>query len=110
MTLAALRVVGAVDALNVAAVTAVSPRHGAAAAAGYAPALAATLLVHADGARRPLARALCVFGLLPNTAGALLAARSQPPDRRRRDRMLSAYVAVGGALLGVGYLVALRDR
>lgn len=106
MSFAALRAVALADALNVLVLTAVSPRHGGAAAAGYAPALAATALVHADPRRRGLARALCVGGLVPNTIGAVLAAAR----RGRHDRRLSGYVGVGGVILGVGYLLALRDR
>lgn len=104
MSLAALRAVAAVDALNVLALSVGSPRHAAAAASGYAPALAATLLLHADGRRRATARALCLGGLLPNTVGAVLTA-----GPRRRDRRLSWYVAIGGAVLGAGYLLAIRD-
>jgi hypothetical protein len=100
VNLIALRAVAAVDALNVAALTVVSRPHGAAAAAGYLPALIGTILVHRSPGHRRLARALCVAGLVPNTLGAVAAARASRPA--------SIYVGVGGAVIGVGYLAALR--
>jgi hypothetical protein len=103
--LTTLRIVAAVDAANVTALLAISPRHGAAAAAGYAPALLGTVLVHASPNARRAARVLCCLGLIPNTILAIAA--SGPSARSRR---LSAYVATGGALLGVFYLHALRPR
>jgi len=98
-----LRAVAAMDGLNVGALLLLSPRHGFAAAAGYAPALVGVVLALRDPGRRRLARALAVAGLLPNTVGSFLVAE---PDRR--SRALALYVGVGGALLGVGYLAALR--
>jgi hypothetical protein len=103
--LTSLRIVAAVDAANVAALLAISPRHGAAAAAGYAPALLGTVLVHVSPGARRAARVLCCLGLIPNTA--LAVAASGPSARSRR---LSGYVAIGGAVLGVFYLRALRPR
>jgi hypothetical protein len=88
---------------NVMAVTAVSAPHGVAAAAGYAPALIGTLLVHTSPRYRRTARILCVLALIPNTLGSIGAL-----DRSSRSRTLSLYVGVGGVLLGFGYLVALR--
>ncbi|MBI5160280.1 MAG: hypothetical protein HY996_02520 [Micrococcales bacterium] len=103
MDLRALRFVAALDAANVVALWLLSPPHGAAALAGYAPALVGTALVHADARRRPLARALCVAALVPNTAGAVAASM-----RHRRSRAWGLYVGIGGAVIGVGYLAALR--
>jgi len=101
-----LRAVAAFDAINVGAVAVLSRSHGAAAAAGYAPALIGTALVHRSDRHRRRARALCVLALLPNTLGAIAAS-----DGARRSRLLSWYIGVGGALLGIGYLAALRpDR
>ncbi len=105
MNLQALRAVAAIDALNVVALLLASPRHGAAAAAGYAPALTGTMLVHRSPRLRSTARALCVVGLIPDTALSLTSAGAG-----RRERMLSSYVAVGGALLGLGYLLALSNE
>ena len=105
MSLAALRAVAAVDATNVAALTALSPRHGAAAASGYVLAATATVLAHVDARHDRLARVLYLAGLVPNTVGAVLVARPSP-----RDRALSWYIGVGGAVLGGGYLWALRGR
>jgi hypothetical protein len=103
VNLVAMRVVAVVDAANVVALGILSPRHGLAAAAGYAPALCGTLLVHRSRSHRRLARALCVAGLVPNTALSAAAAGGGP-----RARTLSWYVGVGGAVLGIGYLLSLR--
>ena len=102
MNLRLLRAVAIIDAVNVGALALVSPPHGLAGAAGYAPALAATVLVHLAPRRTGAARLLCWVGLVPNTVLAVRAAGAS-----RRSRALSAYVAIGGALLGIGYLVAL---
>jgi hypothetical protein len=100
MNLTALRVVATVDAVNVAALAVISPPHGAAGGAGFLPALVGTLLVQRSPQRRRLARALCVVGLIPNTIGAVVAAPA--------SRAASLYVGLGGAVIGVGYLAALR--
>ncbi|GAA2074901.1 hypothetical protein GCM10009840_05810 [Pseudolysinimonas kribbensis] len=105
MDLLALRVVAAIDAANVLTLTAISPRHALAGAAGFAPAAAGVALVHLFPRRRRLARALCAAGLIPNTALSLSAAGGT-----RRSRCLALYVGVGGALLGAGYLAALRRQ
>ena len=73
MRLRMLRTVAAVDAANVVMLAALSPRHGAAGAAGYLPALAATIVAHRAPRRATLPLALCVTGLVPNTALAIAA-------------------------------------
>jgi hypothetical protein len=98
-----LRAVAALDGANVLALTALSPAHGAAAAAGYAPAVVGTALAHLAPRYRAVARVLCTLGLIPNTIGAVT---SRGPTRR--SRALSLYVGIGGAVVGIGYLGALR--
>jgi hypothetical protein len=106
MNLKLMRTVAMIDAANVVTVAIASRQHGAAAAAGYAPALIGTLLVHRHKGHRRLARILCVSGLAPNTILSIAAAGGST-----RSRVLSAYVAVGGLIVGAGYLGALRaDR
>lgn len=98
--LKALRVVAAVDALNVGALAVISPRHGVAGALGYLPALCGVIVAHTGRSRVP--RILCVAGLVPNTVGAVAA-----NDGARDSRLLSWYLGVGGAVIGIGYLLAL---
>jgi hypothetical protein len=102
VSLRALSAVALVDAANVLGLCVLAPRHGLAAATGYAPATAATLLAHRWPRRRGLPIALCIAALVPNTALAILAS-----DGSRRSRRWSAYVAIGGAVLGAGYVTAL---
>lgn len=105
MDLGVLRLVAAFDAVNVVGLTLLSRPHGRAAALGYAPALVGVALVSVHPAFRRLAIGLAVSALLPNTVLALRAS-----DGSRRARRLSAYLAVGGGAIGVGYLGALtRD-
>jgi hypothetical protein len=105
MRLRMLRTVAAFDAANVAVVAVASPRHGAAGAIGYLPALAGTILAHRRPNRPALPMLLCVSGLVPNT---LLSIAAAGPTRR--SRLLSAYVALGGLVVGAGYVVALIPR
>jgi hypothetical protein len=105
MRLRMLRTVAAIDAANVVAVSVASPRHGAAGAIGYLPALVGTILAHRRPSRPVVPMLLCVVGLVPNT---LLSVAAAGPTRR--SQLLSAYVAIGGLVVGAGYLVALIPR